>query len=232
MQATRRLRVRVVSATLARLSAVERLPAAGPHVVLTFDDGPDPRWTPQVMEALAEHRATATFFVLVGRARLARSVLTELRHAGHEIALHGLDHRPLAALPPRETRRSILAAKAELEDLAQVPVARFRPPYGQLTIAAARAVAASGMTTLLWNRATLDWTEASDADRLHAATAGVRPGDVLLAHDRMATTEDGAHDDQEPHVDRAALTRAVLTRLSDHGLSGRSARDATVGVLR
>ena len=85
-----------------KASVVERLGFIGslvsvrteqPQIVLTFDDGPDPGGTEAVMSALAAHRSTATFFVLLTRVRAYRGLLGEIVAAGHEIGLHGLDHR-------------------------------------------------------------------------------------------------------------------------------------------
>lgn len=219
---------RGVSKVLGATAASSRLRVPGPTVVLTFDDGPDPVHTPAVLTALAERTATATFFVLMSRATAAPSLLAEVLSEGHELALHGPDHRPLTEFPADETMRRTRDAFAALEDLAQTRVRRFRPPYGLLTPASVRAVRTSGRHILLWNRATLDWTSASTSARVHAATHGARAGDVLLAHDAHATPADGALDGSGPDVDRAELTRLVLEGLGAAGLRGVSAARAAV----
>ena len=101
-----------------------------PHVVLTYDDGPDPDGTPRILTALDRHDATATFFVLVPRARRHRELLGEIAAAGHEIALHGIDHRRLTQFPPAEVHRRTADGRRELEDLIGTTVRWFRPPYG------------------------------------------------------------------------------------------------------
>ena len=71
-----------------------------PHIALTYDDGPDPVGTEAVLEHWPNARRTATFFVLVGRARRYRTLLDEVTSAGHEIGLHGVDPPPADRLRP------------------------------------------------------------------------------------------------------------------------------------
>ena len=93
-----------------------------PDMVLTLDDGPDPDQTPQVLEVLAAHDATATFFVLLTRARRHPDLLRAMLAAGHEVALHGPDHRPLTEFGFAAARERTVAARRELEQLAGVRV--------------------------------------------------------------------------------------------------------------
>ena len=197
-----------------------------PEVVLTYDDGPDPRGTAQVLRALAEHGATATFFVLLTRARKHPSMLEEVLAAGHEVALHGLDHLKLTSLPAREVRRRCVAGKHELEDLIGRQVRWIRPPYGRQTLATWRATRASGLEPVLWGRSSGDSQNFSPAERLRHALDGVKAGDILLGHDGFATAMDGADDGPEPAVDRYLLGHDLLAGLRDRGLEGVSLGNA------
>jgi peptidoglycan/xylan/chitin deacetylase (PgdA/CDA1 family) len=96
-------------------------------VALTFDDGPDPDQTPEVLDALAEAGARATFFVLVDRAAEHPDLLRRIAAEGHEIGLHGEDHTRLTTLPIREALRRIRRGKRRLEELTGRPVTLFRP---------------------------------------------------------------------------------------------------------
>src|ERR1700743_2447553 len=73
--------------------------------VLTYDDGPQPGGTDRVLAALADAGSTATFFILVGRARRHPGLLADVVAAGHEIALHGVDHVRLTTLSPGVVRK-------------------------------------------------------------------------------------------------------------------------------
>lgn len=193
-----------------------------PHVVLTFDDGPEPGGTDCVLAALADAGAGATFFVLLTRVRRYRSLLDEVVAAGHEIALHGVDHRALPTLPPGEVARRVRDGKHELEDATGLPLRWYRPPYGRQTVRNWRAITAAGMVPVLWGPTTLDWKDASDADRVARSQRGLARGAIVLAHDAFAGPEDGACDGPPPTLDRGQLVRAVLAGYAAQGLAARS----------
>lgn len=193
-----------------------------PDVVLTFDDGPEPGGTDRVLHALDAAGATATFFVLLTRVRRYRSLLDEVVAAGHEVALHGVDHRALPTLPPGEVAGLLRAGRAELEDAAGRPVRWYRPPYGRQTVRNWRAVTAAGMLPVLWGPTTWDWKDASDDERLGKALGGITPGAIVLAHDGFAGPEDGACDGPPPVLDRGRLISAVLSAYAAQGLRARS----------
>jgi peptidoglycan/xylan/chitin deacetylase (PgdA/CDA1 family) len=171
-----------------------------PAVALTFDDGPEPGGTDRVLTALADAGATATFFVLLTRVRRYRSLLDDVLAGGHEIGLHGEDHRPLPELPPGEVAGTLAGARAQLEDATGRPVRWYRPPYGR----------------------TWDWKDVAPAERLAKAVVGARPGAIVLAHDGFAGAEDAAVDGPAPVLDRGVLITGVLSRYADLGLSARS----------
>ncbi len=203
-------------------SAVE-VRTGAPDVVLTFDDGPEPGGTDRVLAALAETGAGATFFVLLTRVRRYRSLLDEVVAAGHEVALHGVDHRALPTLPPEEVGRLVRAGRAELEDAVGRQVRWYRPPYGRQTMRNWRAVTAAGMLPVLWGPTTWDWrSDVSDAERVDRSVQGVVRGSIVLAHDGFAGPEDGACDGPPPAVERGELVRSVLEGYADRGLQARS----------
>lgn len=215
-----------------------RVPAAGgsvvgirtgePHVVMTFDDGPDPTGTRAVLRALSEHDATATFFILLTRARRNPAMLAELLAAGHEIALHGVDHARPTTFSAAEARRRLVEGRAELEELSGQQVRWYRPPYGAQTLSTWRATRAAGLTPVMWGGTTWDWRDVAQDDRVaKALSTAAKPGAILLGHDCFAGPEDNAPPgDPEPQLDRHDLIDRILTGLADQGLVGRSLADA------
>ncbi len=160
---------------------------AGESVVyLTFDDGPHPTWTPQVLDTLARHGAVATFFVLgqsvVAYPELAARIVRE----GHEAENHTFDHASLAKIDRaafvaevEDTDRALHAAVGEAVD----PIACLRPPYGAID-ADTRALAAElGKEIVLWNVDPQDWRRPGAAQIAQHLLAHVRPGGILLMHD-------------------------------------------------
>jgi peptidoglycan/xylan/chitin deacetylase (PgdA/CDA1 family) len=202
-------------------SSVVGLGHRSPSVVLTYDDGPTPGVTDRLLSVLAEAGATATFFVLLTRARPHVALLREVLSAGHEIGLHGRDHRRLTTLTDAETERLpevMRDARAELEDLASVEVRWFRPPYGAQDAATWRAVRAADLTPVMWSVHCQDWLTVPLEDRLHDLRRGPLAGSIVLLHDGFADTGDGVDDGPPPQVDRPALTTAVLDEIRAAGL--------------
>jgi peptidoglycan/xylan/chitin deacetylase (PgdA/CDA1 family) len=222
-RATRRRARRGAGALLG--SAVE-VRTAAPHVVLTFDDGPEPGGTDRVLAALDDAGATATFFVLLTRVRKYPSLLAEVVAAGHEVALHGVDHRALPTLPPDEVARLVRAGRAELEDAAGTAIRWFRPPYGRQTVRNWRAVLGAGLLPVLWGPTTWDWKDVPPEERVAKAMIGVAPGAIVLAHDGFAGPEDGACDGPPPQLERGELIGSVLHGYAERGLAARSLGDA------
>lgn len=218
----RRTVVPVVRRLSAPVGSVVAVRTATPHVALTFDDGPEPGSTDQVLAALSAHGARATFFVLLSKVQRSGSLLEEVTAAGHEVALHGVDHRRLTEFAAAEVRERTRAGKEQLEDRVQQPVRWFRPPYGRQTLSTWRAVTGAGLIPVLWGPTTWDWRDIPQADRVAKAQQGVAPGAIVLGHDGIPGPEDGVDDGPAPVLDRRDLVDRVLTAYAGQGLSGRS----------
>jgi len=153
-------------------------------VALTFDDGPHPRGTPAVLDALAAAGARATFFLVAEQVRRNPAVACEIVAAGHAVGFHGLRHRNLLRLAPAAVARDFdEGADALAQTLGVAPVLH-RAPYGIYSWPALRAVRARGWTPVLWSRWGRDWTRrATSVSVARRAAAGIRAGDIVLLHD-------------------------------------------------
>lgn len=214
----RRRLIGMARATSAPLGPVVGVSTVQPLVSLTFDDGPEPGGTDQVLEALSQRSSRATFFFLAARAQRHRALVDEVVRQGHEVGLHGLDHSPLTSHSPGEVRRRCLLAKAQLEDVASTPVRWLRPPYGRQlpwTVLAARA---AGLDTVLWGPTTWDWRVLSQEARVEKSLVGAAPGAIVLCHDGFADSTDAALPAERPEVDRRDLVARVLRAYTDRGL--------------
>src|SRR5262245_756443 len=106
-------------AHLATPLCVHRAPhRAGRRIALTFDDGPDPAWTPRVVALLAAARVRATFFLVGERALRAPEAVRAIVGGGHEVASHSFTHRSLWLCGPRRTADEIDRAQATLTALS------------------------------------------------------------------------------------------------------------------
>jgi peptidoglycan/xylan/chitin deacetylase (PgdA/CDA1 family) len=219
----RSLARRVVDRVSAPVGSVVSVSTSAPWVALTYDDGPDPVGTPAALEVLARHGATATFFMLLTRVRRHPDLVAAVLDAGHEVALHGLDHRRLTSLAPAEARRRVGAGKVELEERAGVQVRWFRPPYGAQNLAVWRAARSAQMQSVFWGPSLWDWKDTTDAARTAKSLQALAAGAIVLAHDGIAGPADAA-EEGEPvlPLDRSAWWDAALTRYAAEGLAARS----------
>ena len=171
-----------------RMMPVAFHPAAGTAgplpVALTFDDGPWPHSTAQILTILTQRQAPATFFV-VGRQvqRYPELVRRELA-AGMAVGSHSWSHpQPFDRLPVARIRDEIARGRRSLEALGVRPVG-FRPPGGATSPAVAATGQAVGDRTVLWSVDPADWRPGLTADQLvQRVLAGVRPGAIVLLHD-------------------------------------------------
>lgn len=191
---------------------------AEPLVILTLDDGPDPHWTPRVLDVLAARGAKATFFVLLTRTRAHPEIVRRILDEGHQIALHGADHQHLSSLPEAELRSILQSGRHELEELTERPIRWYRPPYGALTVSTWKAVRAVGLTPVLWTTSILDGSDATHEERLARATRDIAGGAIVLAHDSRADAHDGVDDPAITPFDRSALIADVLDAYAERGL--------------
>lgn len=165
----------------------------GQRLHLTFDDGPDPTWTPRVLRALEAVGARATFFVLGEAVRRHPATVEAVVAAGHDVGLHGDRHLRHDGL----TRAGLLAdtdrALAALADLGVEP-AWWRAPWGVVTDDTRAVAAARGLTLLGWHADTHDWRGDPAASMVAAVARDAPHGGVVLAHDGLGpgALRDGA----------------------------------------
>lgn len=154
------------------------------HVALTFDDGPHPRSTPHFLAALADHGVRATFFVL-GR-ELARdpALGREMAAAGHELAVHGWDHRCLLRRSPAALHDDIARTVDLVHDIAGRRPRWFRAPYGVFSASSLVTARRLGLTPVLWTCWGKDWTRRATPESVAATVRrGLSGGGTILLHD-------------------------------------------------
>jgi peptidoglycan/xylan/chitin deacetylase (PgdA/CDA1 family) len=159
------------------LAEVEGAPALARTVALTFDDGPDPRWTPRVLDLLARHGAVATFCVLGENAERHPQLVTAIVGAGMRLCDHSRAHEVDPAAP------DAALAHDELVELAGTGVEWFRAPRGEWSPGVQAAAGAAGMRPLGWSVDSRDWTRPGVDAIVAQVQRQVHPGAVVLLHD-------------------------------------------------
>lgn len=159
------------------------------HVALTFDDGPDPVSTPLVLDTLDVFGWRATFFCLGSQARRNPTLVRELLARGHEVGVHGEEHRSHLRRTAPGVVRDVRSSRTLLEDLTGREMTWFRPPYGAVAAPTLVAARASGLRLVLWTTWGMDWK--ADATGTSVAANVERtfvPGATVLLHDSDLTS--------------------------------------------
>lgn len=154
-------------------------------VALTFDDGPDPVWTPQVLDHLRRHGVTATFCVVGNRVRQHPTLMARIVREGHQLCNHSWRHDvDLGDRSRSEIRadldRTTRAIRAAVPG-AKVPF--YRQPGGRWTPEVVSVVKELGMVPLHWTVDPKDWAKPTAPTIVARVKDGARPGSVVLLHD-------------------------------------------------
>jgi len=154
-----------------------------PHklLALTFDDGPDAHITPQILDALADHGARATFFILGRRAEAHPELLQRIVAEGHALGNHSYSHPQRTTAP--EAQSELDRTDALIADAAWQKPTVYRPPYGIVDGNLTWAALARGYAAVLWTISSAD-TRSIDADTIARNVIYTpNPGDIVLMHD-------------------------------------------------
>lgn len=159
------------------------------QVALTFDDGPHPEYTGEILKILAKYNVHATFFVVGAQCVKYPQLVQQAFAEGHEIGSHSYDHFRLPNLPEDEKKYQIDEEQLLIKRLCGVEPRFLRPPGGQIDSQTKAMLKKRGIILALWDVALNDTKDGKTADEmLKTAEAKVRPGSVILAHDGIPAT--------------------------------------------
>jgi peptidoglycan/xylan/chitin deacetylase (PgdA/CDA1 family) len=164
-----------------------RGPRDGRRLALTFDDGPDPEWTPRLLDALGAAGVQATFFLIGERAARSPTLVRRMAAEGHEIANHSWSHRSLWLCGPRATAEEIRRAHERLADLAGAPPRHFRPPWGMVNAAMFTALRRVDERCVFWSIQPEGRRPTPAADQVSYVLARAHAGAIVDLHDAEGT---------------------------------------------
>ena len=160
--------------------------SGAPVAYLTFDDGPHPTWTPEVLDVLARYEVTATFFVLGLNVSRYPRIIERMVDAGHEAENHTFDHIWLSKAAREDIVTQVTSTDDALHAVAGTrvdPIKCLRPPYAATNERAVRTAAELGKSIVLWSIDPQDWRRPPAEQIASHVLANVRPGAIILMHD-------------------------------------------------
>lgn len=195
-----------------RHCAVSQGPADRSQIALTFDDGPHPEWTPQVLDALDRARAKATFFVVGRNVAAYPGLVVETLRRGHEIGTHLFSHSRESVRDDARFDAEVARSRDLLEPLLGQPLKWLRFPYGAPGKQRPKAIRQKfGVETVHWSFSSHDGKLKRPEDIVQRVAAGLRPGSIVLMHD--ALSDEG--EITPPYLAARGATVAALPRIAE-----------------
>lgn len=156
-----------------------------PKVALTYDDGPHPVYTGQILDILAARNVPATFFVIGKNVENGSEVLQRMQEEGHLICNHTYDHVDLSQLSPTDACLQLCRTSDVIEEVTGVRPMFFRPPFGEWEKLLSEC---TDMLPVLWTLDTLDWKTQDSMQSYDKVVNHVKENDIILMHDFYAET--------------------------------------------
>ncbi|MGQ9426675.1 polysaccharide deacetylase family protein [Gilvimarinus sp. F26214L] len=153
------------------------------NVYLTFDDGPDPEYTPRILDILDLFQVRATFFVLGSACEQHPELVRRMVEHGHTVGNHTYEHFHPWWIHSARAREEVRRGHHAIAGVCGKAPRLFRPPYGRVRRCMVEEAAALGAETVLWNRSAVDWGFMAEIDSIARRLGRACAGDVLLCHD-------------------------------------------------
>lgn len=186
-----------------------REPGAGKRICLTYDDGPNPAYTPELMRVLDRYDAKATFFSIGKWAEREGALLREVRDAGHAIGNHTYSHPTMSLLTTAKVKDELRRCREAVEG-AEVQFSEakggmlMRPPYGRRRRGTLKAMREDGYFPVTWSITCYDWRRTATRRSIARHASGAGEGDIILMHDG---------NNLDPAKDRSRSVQATLLTL-------------------
>lgn len=154
-----------------------------PYVSLTFDDGPDPKHTPQILDVLKEKKVKATFFVVGKHVEKYPDIAKRIVEEGHEIGNHTYSHKEMAPSTRKTVTKEISKTDLAIKTITGVSANLFRPPRGIYSQASRQLLLEMGYKIILWSVSSVDWRRTSPNWILNRVRRYAKLGSIILFHD-------------------------------------------------
>ncbi|MGQ7887538.1 polysaccharide deacetylase family protein [Paenibacillus sp. WC2504] len=155
-------------------------------IALTFDDGPDPDFTPQLLDLLSKYQINATFFVLGSKAEKYPDIILRIHHEGHLVGIHNYVHWTNALMTPRKVRKQLKDSVEAIEKIIGVTPIYYRPPWGIINVFDLFLV--KRFRLVFWSLMVKDWRSKGGTERIKSKLlAKLQSNHIIVLHDSGQT---------------------------------------------
>jgi len=153
------------------------------NVCLTFDDGPNPIYTPRILQILKEKKVRATFFLIGQHAQQHPDLVKNMYESGHELGDHTFSHVQLPKVASQKIQQELETTRSIVESATGAKIFLFRPPWGIFDGRSLAEIAMRKFDAVLWSVDSRDWSRPG-VDQIKANVLGkARNGSIILFHD-------------------------------------------------
>ena len=175
-------------AVLTRKGTIYKVPNNEKAIAITFDDGPSPVWTPEILDVLKEHNVKATFFMVGKHLERYPQVGKRVAEEGHEIGNHTYLHHVLLYYTNDELHLELKYTEYLIESITGKKATLFRPPKAWLTGREKEYIKDEGYKIVLWSINSKDWVSFFNVKYIvNNLLKRIKPGDIILFHDAGGT---------------------------------------------
>ena len=153
------------------------------NVCLTFDDGPNPTYTPRILQILKEKKVRATFFLIGQHAQQHPDLVKKIYESGHELGDHTFSHVELPKVPSDKIKQELETTRSIVESAAGAKIFLFRPPWGIFDGRSLAEIAMRKFDAVLWSVDSRDWSRPGIAQIKANVLEKVGNGSIILFHD-------------------------------------------------
>jgi peptidoglycan/xylan/chitin deacetylase (PgdA/CDA1 family) len=154
----------------------------GGSIALTFDDGPS-AFTARILNVLQQNGVHATFFCIGQQVQTRPGIVREVSEAGNVIGNHSWSHADLTLLTPNQVTWQLSSTSTAILQATGISPTLFRPPYGAINAMVTGTAAQLGLSPVLWNIDTLDWTRPGVNAIVRSVLDHAINGSIVLMHD-------------------------------------------------
>ncbi|EOC99466.1 polysaccharide deacetylase family protein [Caldisalinibacter kiritimatiensis] len=153
------------------------------YLALTFDDGPDPKYTPELLDLLKKNEVKATFFLVADKAYKNKELVYRMIKEGHEVGLHSLKHKSAWLTTPLQTKYNFDRSIEIFKELG-INIKLFRPPWGTFNLFTLYYATKYRLKTIFWTKEAKDWSRKTTVEQIKDRIINnINNGDIIVLHD-------------------------------------------------